>query len=886
MAWFQRAVQIFRPNRLDRELSDEMRFHLQMREQQNIEAGMSPVEAHEDALKTFGNLSQKQEQAREADTLPWLETLWQDLRYGFRTLARQPGFTAVVILTLAIGIGANVAIFSVLDAVLLRPLPYSDSGRIVMIWHIPPQNTRLGSDFFPWGENQVREFSSARTLEHLAAFKNASFNLTGGETIERVDGLLASAELLPILGVQPALGRFFNAEEDRPGAGHVVVLSDAVWRQLGADPKLPGKSVSINAEPYTVVGVMPPGFAFPHGTDMPGNFQFPAEAQLWVPLQMKGAAPRGAPDELVMIGKLKTGHTLGEASAEFGSIGKHLEELNPRGWFESKLVPLHEQVVGNARQGLALLSGAVGLLLLITCANVSNLVLARSLSRTREFSLRAALGAGRRRLVRQLLTENLMLAIAGGLLGVALAAMADRMIILLGAGKLPRIAEVRMDGWVLAYSLILSCCASLLFGLWPALRLSKINLADALKSGGRVTGGDRSQRVQATMVICEVALSVVLLAGAGLLIHSFAKLTRVDSGFRPASAVTFELTLPSRNYPTQDARREVLRKLLQALAQQPGIQSAALVQPLPMSGSQENTVFEADGYLYTGVPTNRPMAEYTIISSDYFRSMGIPILQGRSFSDSDDAQAHGAIIVSKALADFCWPGQDAIGKPFRLPVQKEWSTVVGVAADVNRFAIGETPRLEMYVHYRQWVYPVLDSMQFVVRTPMAVASAAHSLRAAVMPVDAGLPLAKVRPMQALVAEAMTPARFSMLLLACFGALGVLLAALGVYGLMSHAISLQMREIAVRMAIGASPSQILSLVLGRGMRLVAGGSLIGIVAALVLTRGMRTLLFGVAQNDPITYALALLTLFSVAALSCYLPARRAARVQPMDSLRLE
>jgi ABC-type antimicrobial peptide transport system permease subunit len=705
-----------------------------------------------------------------------VSALLQDLKYGLRIFAKSPGFTAVAVITLALGIGASTAVFSLVNAILLKPLPYPHAERIVMPWRLAPPQLNLGYDEIPWGLPDFRRMlTDVKAFEHLGAFKSDSFILTGRGDPVKLDGLRASSEFFPALGVEPVLGRAFTAAEDQPGHEHEVILSQGLWRdRFGGDPGILGRALGLNGESYTVIGVMPAGFAFPRKEEMPGSFDFPREAAIWVPLALPAAkVHRDDPDEVAAIARLRPSATLEEAQAEMNVFTRRMEEEVPlgKGWFDSSVTPLARQVAGDTRRPLLLILAAIGVVLLIACANVANLLLSRSLARKKEFTLRAALGAGHGRLVRQLLTESILLAFFSGLAGLLLAQVGVYFVKTFGPSNIPRLREVALDFRVFAFAGTLA--SGILFGLAPAL----------------AAAGD----------------------GTGI-------------------------RIPGK---------------------------------------------------FLGNYTAGPFAEYTIVSPGYFSSVGTPILRGRGFSDSDTRDGMQVTIISLAMAKKFWPGEDPIGKEVgpgskRFPV----ATIIGIAADVKHLSLREDAGPEMYVLYNQKIWPSLLTMQLAVRARADPASVISGARDAVRSVDPDLPIAKVAPLTLLVENSMTQSRFSMLLLGAFGVLAVILASVGIYGVISYSVGQRTREIGLRMALGAQRRSVLGLVLGQGARLAGLGIAIGIAAALALTRLMASLLFGIAPRDPLTFFAVPLLLMAVALAACYIPARRAMRVDPMVALRYE
>ncbi len=820
-----------------------------------------------------------------------METFLQDLKYGLRTLTRSPGFAIVAILTLALGIGASTAVFSIVNAVLLKPLPYPNAARIVFPWRQSPPGIDLGYNEIPWGATSFQDFErDAKTFEAVGAFEAAGFNLTGTGDPVRVDGVRASAGFFRTMGVAPVLGRTFLDEEDHAGRDHEVVLGYGLWqRKFGGDPNVVGRTLELNGESYAVVGVMPSGFAFPRGEEMPGSFQFPRLPEMWVPAITDISKDPTAPDELAVIALLKPGVSGSQAQASMNVFSKERDKQYPQavGWFNSKITPLAVQTSGETRRPLLLLLGAVGVVLLISCANVANLLLARSLGRRREFTLRSALGAAQGRIVRQLLTESVVLALVGGAVGFLLGEAAIELVRTFGPTNIPRLRDVQLDLGVLGFTLAITLFTGLLFGLVPALGAARENLVESLKEGGQRSGsGPGRQKIRSALLVTEVALALVLVIAAGLLIRTFSHLLRVDPGFNATRVLTFELTLPGAKYPDKDKVAGVYRQILERFRNIPGVQSAGIASPMPMSGGQESTAFMIPGRprKVNGFDT---FASYTIASPGYFSAIGTPILRGRPFLDSDTADSQPVAIISKTLADQFYPGEDPVGKTIKLPPDKfPTMTIVGIAADVKHFTVREKTGPEFYVVYTQKPYPDMLTMQVAVRTQADPRSVIGGAREAIRSVDPGLPIAKVSTLATLVDDSMTQSRFSMLLLSAFGALALILASIGIYGVISYGVAQRTQEIGIRLALGAQPRNVFAMVLGQGARLAGLGVVLGFVAAFGVTRLMASMLFGVQPADPLTFAIVPALLMGVALLACYLPARRATRVDPIIALRYE
>lgn len=887
-----RLKSIFQRNKVESELADELHAHMERETEKLVKLGLSRDEAHRRARLLFGGFDKVNEECREARGVYLLETLLQDLRYAARTLRKNPGFTAVIVLTLALGIGASTAVFSIVNSVLLKPLPYPASERIVFPWRLAPRGMQLGYNEIPWGRSEFLLLSKeSKAFQFLGAFKSDSFNLTGAGEPVRLNGVRASAGFFPALGVEPILGRPFTTEEDTTGQEHVVILSYSLWQeQLGGDPQIIGRSVELNASTYTVVGVMPASFSFPHAEEMPGGFTFERDVRLWVPLALSVGPPiPSESSELAIVARLASEISISQAQAEMNLMTKRIESfygVKPAiGWFDSRVTPLTAQITGDTRRPLLLIFSAVVIVLLIACSNIASLMLARTLARNREFTLRAALGAGRFRVARQLLTESLLPSMIGGVVGIVLAEAAIHFVKIFGPANLPRLQEVSIDFRVLAFATACSILTGVLFGLAPAIGMSQINLAESLNQGGqRLSDTGASSKIRKALLVCEIALAFVLVIVAGLLAQSFYRLLSVDAGFHAEHVLTFELSLPELKYPDQQHIAVLYQRATRALQSQPGIESAAIVETLPIGGATESTGIRIPDW----TPPNsgvRRYANYTIASPGFFATVGAPILRGREFMESDTANSMPVTVINDAMAKKFWPGQDPIGKQVG-PGSPLYplTTIVGIAADVKHLSLREEPGPEMYVPYTQKVWPSLLTMEVVVRTRLDVASAVTSARNAIQSVDVDLPIANIKPLASLVDDSVAQPKFSMLLLAAFGAFALILACVGIYGVISYSVAQRTREIGVRVALGASRSNIFGMILGQGARLAGLGIAIGIAAALGVTRMMSSFLYDVRPADPATFVAVCVILFTVAALACYLPARRATRVDPLVALR--
>jgi len=794
----------------------------------------------------------------------------RDARYALRQLTRTPGFTAIGILTLALGIGATSAMFSVINGVLLRPLPFPEPDRLVRVYEIVPQYGRFSvapASFLDWRQQNT-------VFERIAGFYENSATLIGAGGPEHVNNALVSWDLFELLRVQPILGRGFAAEEDAPGKNQVVVLSHAMWQQrFGADPAVLGRSVTLSGTPSTVIGIMPPGFYFPT-----------REAEYWTPMAFNPAkAPRGG-HFLGVVARLKPDMGLQPAEAEMKTIAERLAKQYPESSANesAEVIPMHEQITGDVRPALLTLLAAVGVVVLIACANVANLLLVRASVREKEIGIRAALGAGRRRLVRQMLVESLLLAFAGGALGLALAYAAIPAIRTFSAGSIPRVADISIDGTVLLFALAVSLVTGVIFGLAPAWQVSRAGVAGVLKEGGRSSATVGGRWVRSGLLVAEVALSIVLLVGATLLLRSFDRLTSVDPGFRPERVLAFRVSLPNASYPKDPNRIAFFDALLQKLAGVPEIRAAGIVQTLPMRGSFVLS-FTVQGRP-APKPGETPSAHHRAVSPDYFRALGIPLLRGRPFTDGDVEKSPMVAVVDEEFARQHFPNEDPIGRGLDIGNGTDgFYQIVGVAGKVRQEGLDANPSPTMYVPFRQDAY---SSMWVVARTdgdPLQLTSAA---RRAVRDVDAALPAYSVSALETIVTESVAPRRFSMLLLGLFAVIALFLAAVGLYGVVSYTVSQRTQEIGVRMAVGAQRGDVVRLIVGGGMKLALAGIAIGLVAAAGLSRMLQTMLFEVAPSDPASYAATALVLLTVAAFACYVPARRAMRVDPIVALRAE
>jgi putative ABC transport system permease protein len=819
-----------------------------------------------------------------------IDSLRQDVRVALRGLRRRPAFTALVVLTLALGIGANTAIFSVVNGVLLRPLPYHHPGEIATVWMQWPSN--------PHGELSQPEYwdlrEQSRSFSRLAAYASGSLTLTGSGQPERLTAGFASAGALPLLGVAPALGRGFGPEDDQPGRPQVVLLSDGLWRRrFGADPHVIGRSLRLDDAPATVIGVMPPGFQLPTDYTGPGM-------EIWAPLQLDPAIDRSERGWhwVRVIGRLRPGTDIAAASREVAALATRMRETYPgeyKSAFSGFAVSAAEDLVGDVRPAILVLLGAVGLLLLIACANVASLLLARAEARQREVAVRTALGAGSGRMVRQLLTESLVLAAAGGVLGLLLADWGVRAIVAAAPPTLPRLEAIGTDGWVLGFTLLITTATGVLFGLLPALQAARPDLTVALGEGGRSGSSAGRQRFRRGLVVAQIALAVVLVTSAGLLLRSFERLRGVDPGFDPDGLLTAQVELSPVRYETPAQVRSFYRQLVEALERIPGVQSAAAVRALPMTGRLEigDWSFVIEGrHSWPPTPAERINADWQSLTPHYFGTLKIPVLQGRGLEQGDRQGGQQVVVVNRTLARSAWPEGNAVGQRILLGgggTDSVWRTVVGIVGDVRHRGLSAEPRPEMYLPYDQFPAGTgtpSRTMRLVLRTGGNPSAAAPALRAAAAALDPDLPVTEVQTMTTALGAWAAERRLTMLLVGGFALLALTLGAVGVYGVMAHLVVQRTREIGVRIALGAAPRSILGLVLSQGAWLAGLGVGLGLLAALAASRLLSGLLFDVAPTDPVTYLVTIAALLLVAVTAALIPARRATRTDPVEALRSE
>jgi predicted permease len=811
-----------------------------------------------------------------------LESSWQDARYGARMLRKNPGFTLVAVLTLALGIGANTAIFSIVDAVLLRSFPYPDPDQLVLMFVVPLQQPDVLSGFSYRDFTECREQN--RAFSEMAGNSFHDLTLTGAGEPSIVNTAAVTPEIFPLLNAKPLAGRTLLPEDGMQGASSVAVLSENLWRsRFGSNPALIGQSITLDMRLFTVVGILPASFRYPDGAPHQDVWIAIAQDPLFGPRMSEPGAR-----VLVGIGRIKPGVSLTQAQAEMNTLGARLAKQYPAqdSGLTIRIEPYRQVVVGNVKSGLLVLLGAVGLVLLIACANIANLLLSRATSRGREIALRIALGAGRARIVRQLLTESGLLGLLGGFAGVLLAAWGVSSLRPFLPSNVIQISSIHVGGSVLAFTLLLSLAAALAFGLAPALLATPSNLQTNIKEGGERTGHRRSHHVRSFLAISEISLAMVLLVAGGLVMRSFLLVTSVNPGFDPKNVIEAEVSLPQFQYSTPQQWTAFSNELLARLHAQPGLRDTALAAPLPMDRQGEaNFEFNIVGNppLPPGKSTT---ADYATVSPDYFRVMRIPLLQGRFFSEQDSPSNPNAAIISETLARRYFPNQDPIGRQMRFgfpPDSNVSRDIVGVVGDVRDVALSRKPGPIMYVPFAQ---APLYGGEVVVRSSLSASSVAAGIRQAVHSIDKDLPVTDVESFPDALGASVTQERFRTLLLSSFSGMALILAAVGIFGVISYSASQRTHEIGIRMALGAQQRDVLRLMLGQGAKLALLGLGAGALAALVLTRLMASLLYGVSASDPLTFGAVAIVLFGVAVTACYIPARRAMRVDPMVALRHE
>ncbi|MPZ18744.1 MAG: FtsX-like permease family protein [Luteitalea sp.] len=879
--FFARTANLFRARAAERELTREIESHLQLLQDEFERRGLPPEDAKLAARRAYGGVEQAKEQHRAARSFTWIEQWLKDVRYGGRNLVRSSGFTVVAVITLALGIGANTAIFSVVNAVLLRPLAYKESDRLVTLLHHGAGPVAV-ANYIDW-RNQSDSFEGMGAAEYWAA------NLTGRHPPEHIRGHRVTEDLFPMLGIQPSLGRLFVAGRGRSRSEHEVILSDGLWRRrFGSDRSVLGKSIALNGEAYTVVGVMPPDFKF-------APF-WATHGELWVPAAFGDRVLDRGGNSLRVFARLRPRVTLERAQAEIATITARLERQHPGTNRDVVVTRLKENVVGKVETPLRILLGAVGFVLLIACANVSHMLLARTSDRHREIAVRSALGAGRARLIAQFLTENLLLAALGAFLGLLLAFWGTRALVALSPSSLPQVDMVGIDTEVVLFLLVVTGLTTVIFGLAPAMQATVGNLSGALKEGGRGgSDGIRRNRLRSFLVASEFALAFILLIGAGLMVRSFVALQSIDPGFDSRNVLSMVVSVAGTSKAAPDQREPFYRELLENVGTLPGVRSVGGINHLPLAGDLWSWPFTIEGRPKPR-PGESPLAVYRIVTPGYFATMRIPLLRGRAITDEDDARAPGVAIINERAASQYWPGEDPIGKRITYESGTEnpptWLTIVGVARNAKQLDWANEPSPEVYLaalqnrRYLETPEGHTAYITLVMRTVGDPADMAPAVRRTVWSLDRNLPISQVLTLDAAVAEANAQPRFEMFLFVVFGAVALLLAAVGIYGVMSYSVSRHTHEIGIRMSLGASWADILWMVVRQGMAQALAGTAAGMVGALLLSTLIARMLYGVQPTDPLTFGGVAIVLGLVALLAACVPARKAMRVEPIVALRNE
>jgi predicted permease len=869
--------------RSESEMDAELRFHMDAYTEDLIRQGVSRPEATRRARIEFGGVENTKQECRDARGISFTESFVSDLHYGARMLRKAPGFTAVAALTLALGIGANTAVFSVVENVLLRPLPYPDSGQLVRVFTVFPTQPHFPMAIADFYDYRLRSdaFSSS------ALYAERDLDLTSGDRPEHLSAMGVSHEYFRVLGYHPALGRDFDEKEEYKENNHVVILSDRLWStRFDADPNVVGKSILLSSEVFIVVGVMPPGVQH-----VGGDFHSSAHGDtidLWWPLPLQphkeSGCDRGC-HYLNMVARLRPQVRVSQASAQVNSVAQELSKLSTDNNQNSHIliVPLKEEVVGRARLMLTVVMAAVGFLLLIACVNVANLSLARATSRQREIGVRAVLGAGRGRILRQMFTESLLLALIGTALGLPLAKWGIATLVALSPEQLPRLQTIHLDFEVLAFTTAVTMITALVFGIAPALTTLRTDVNHTIRDSGSrgATSGSGHAALRNWLVVSEIALALVLLAGAGLLMRTFLNLQHVEMGFQPEHVLTFHVSPPQKRYPGEEDFIRFCKNLTTRLQALPGVQLVGESSDIPWDGYDENSNFDIVG---GSAEQNRETeAQYHFVSPDYFRAVSIPLLSGRFFAETDTQTSQKVMIVNSALARRYFSGQDPVGKHLNVWSKKDIQ-IVGVIGDVK--AAPDAPPAKPAFYWDDWQFPQPDDRVFVVRTSSDLVALAGAIPHEVLRVDKDLPVTRILPMDDVAAHAISNARFTILVVGSFAGLAVLLAAVGIFGVMAYSVAQRTHEIGIRAALGAQPADLHRMVIRQGAQLALFGVCVGAVVAVLLARWMRTLLFQVSPNDPTTYVGVAVLLGLVALAASYIPARRATRVDPIVALRYE
>jgi putative ABC transport system permease protein len=876
-AWLLRLAGLFTASRRDADFDRELESHLQLHVDDNLRAGMTPDEARRQAWIALGGVERTRDAYRDRRGVPVVESLARDLRYGGRVLLKSPGFALAAMLILGLGIGSNTAIFSVVNAVVLRPLPFPESSRIMRVWHTPPANQFSGMPIFSVSPaNYIDWRDQNHVFDRMTIYRFRRANLTGRGEPDALDGRAVSAEFFDVLGVQPLLGRTLRPGDDQEGSANVVILSEKIWRsRFGADPGIVSRSVALDGDPHTVVGVIPQRLAFPE------------DAQFWVPLvwTAKDRAVRGNHNHSV-IAKLKPGVDVQRAQAEMTTISKRLEQQYPaddKGW-GALVRPLHQDLVGDVRRPLLVLLGAVAFVLLIACANLANLLLARTLGRSREIAVRTALGASRGRVVQQLLAESVLLGIAGGAVGLVAASLSINAIVGSIGQELPRAGEIALDARVLAFTGAIAVLTGLLAGVAPAWRLTKGDVGEALKQGvGRGSSQAGEHAVRQVLVVAEVALALTLLVGAGLLIRSLWQLRAVDPGIDPRRVLTMTVVIPRTKYPEPQQQARFFDRTLERVRAVPGVEAASAVDSLPLQGgSTQPVAIEGQPVLPL---SEQPEVAVRSITPGYLATVRLPLVAGRDFTEADTADRTAAVIVSETMARRFWPGRNPIGQHLTLGLMSDAPReVVGIVRDVK--LLGLDVRDPVAAVYTAAAQTPSFYMSLAVRTTVPPATVTQAIVNAIHAIDPEQPVVDILTMDEVIGASLTQQRFAMLLLTAFAALALVLAAVGISSVLSYSVRQRVREIGIRMALGAPAGGVLRLIVVEGMKPTLIGLAIGLAAAAALGRVLSTLIFGITARDATTFAAVSTIVIAVGLVASLVPAYRATRVDPLQALRSE
>jgi len=882
MSLFSRITSLFRSRRVDQDIEDELRSHLEMRSQDNLSSGMSKEDAELDARRRFGNTALIKESTRAERIVLWLETVIQDVRFGLRTLRRSPGFTVVAVLTVALTIGATAAVFTVINSVLLRPLPYENPERLIVVATFMPRE----SSEVTASAQYVAFKTNSRVLEDAGAYSSEDYNVSGAGDPERLHGAVATSSFFTTLGIHPAMGRVFTAEEDKPGAEKIAVISHSFWqRHFNSGNNAAGKTILLDGAPHTVIGVLPRSFRFPD-SDLQPDLIVPPDLPLF----------SGDPNQPMLIvnviGRMKPGVRPEQAQSDLENIlQQYLASMNSRfgHFFDGASVHtrlLQTELVGPVRRPLLIIMTAVGCVLLIGCLNIASLQLARAVQRSQEVGVRSALGAGKLRLLRQLVTENLVLSACGAFGGLIIAVVAASLLRAAQLSALPHVADIRVDYWVLGFTVLITIASGLFFGLAPAMWVNRSDPAEAIGKGNRSTASSGHRRLRNLLAVAELAVAVILLAGAGLLVHSFSRLLAVDPGFDLHNVLTARISFPLTTLRQQEPRFDFLDQVTQELRALPSVEAVGMTSSLPLLPYENSLSVTIEG---KPVPPKGmvPFVPLLEIDPDYFHVMKIPIMGGRAFNASDTRTSAPVAIVNQAFVRRYFPGEDALGKRFRVPVPSgpppAWTTIVGVVEDVHHLGLAQNVSPEVYNPLAQ--SRIYDGVTLVIRTSQLESTSA-ALRRIVAKLDSNQPLSDVTSMEQKLSASLAARRFNMVALGSFALLALVLSAVGIFGVLSYSVAQRSHEIGVRMALGSDRGRVVTLVLREAAWLSVTGALCGTAGALILTRFMSTLLYRTSAFDPLTMICVSTLLIAVGILAGFVPAHRASRVDPMIALRAE